>query len=429
MSSKRKSAPAEGVPGPRLLLTIKFLVVCAIGVACYLVWVSLGGMAVVGCGPKSNCGEVLHSRWAYWLGVPVSVPALAIYLTILAGTFRLGGKVPAPLQSKTWYLLMACAVTVLLAALWFVVLQIFVLKAVCPFCMAAHGLGSLAAILLLSFAPVRPAPEKSWQREKQIFVPPALAKQVALAALAGIALLVAGQTLHQRKTYLVKSVPAGVAVVQKAEAVRQADVFGGKFQINLSEAPLMGRTDALHVLVSLFDYTCQSCRTMHFQLKEAQKTFSNALAIVSLPMPMDPACNRTVTQTLPVHSNACEYARVGLAVWRANPKRLAEFDDWVFLPYFAPPLTQALQHAAQLVGTNAFQKALQDPWINEQIQRDVAIYEETYVTLGNGSMPQVIIGTNVTFGSFGQIDDLYRILGEQLGLKTPPKTNSTATRP
>ena len=36
--------------------------------------------------------------------------------------------------------------------------------------MTAHAFGSIAAILLIRAAPIRPAPEVEWQREKQRFI-------------------------------------------------------------------------------------------------------------------------------------------------------------------------------------------------------------------------------------------------------------------
>ena len=54
------------------------------------------------------------------------------------------------ISAAVWELLL-----VLVAAVWFVALQLFVIKAVCPWCMTAHGLGFVAGLLLLIGAPPR----------------------------------------------------------------------------------------------------------------------------------------------------------------------------------------------------------------------------------------------------------------------------------
>ena len=398
MAAKSKPDAPAGIVHPQLLLAIRLFTLAAIATGCYLAWISFTGMSAVGCGPSSGCQEVLRSRWAYWFGVPVSAFALAVDATVMAMSFRLGRKAPPPLQRQAWCVLVPCAVVLLGAAVWFVMLQLLVIKKVCPFCMTAHGFGSIAAILLLRAAPIRAAPEVEWQRDKQVFVLPALAKKLCLAAGLPVVLLIAGQVWHPPRSYVVQA-------------------YGGKWQFDLAEVPLIGPATMTNILVSLYDYTCHSCREMHWQLMEAYGSFSNQMAIVSLPMPLCERCNPLVKVAPPIHSNACEYARAGLAIWRADRRKLHPFDEWVFKHYFAPPLTQAWAYAGQLVGSNAFAQALQDPWVEQQLQRDLALYATNSALLGRGDMPQLIIGTNVIFGTLGEVGNLKQAISDGLRLK------------
>src|SRR5262245_16456248 len=141
------------------------------GVSAYLAWLSLTGGQAVGCGPDSGCDQVLHSRWAYWFGLPVSMLALAVYSLILGASFRLSAETPDALRQKTWAWLIPSAMVVLGAALWFVGLQAIVVKAFCPFCMAAHACGSLAALMLLVKAPVRTVVAGAGESAKQALIP------------------------------------------------------------------------------------------------------------------------------------------------------------------------------------------------------------------------------------------------------------------
>jgi uncharacterized membrane protein len=467
--SKAKHSPEGLLSSPRLFV-IRFFTVIAIALASYLLWVSLGGLSI-GCGPESNCDKVLHSRWAYWFGVPVSAVALAVYVAMFVGTLRLGRDVPVAQQRRAWAVLIPGAITVIGAAVWFTGLQLFRIKVLCPFCMGAHAAGFVAATVVLLSAPFRHPPEKPWQAEKQVFVPFLLARKLSLAAVAGLALLVAGQALHQPKTFALTTVPTNIVAQTLAQTSAPSSllastepptsapptaaaaiksnvepptlssvatsaqhpsipavqskpgtngifqIYGGLFSFDLRELPVIGDAAAPYKIVSLFDYTCHHCRIMHAHLMEAHKTLSNKLAIVSLPMPLDSACNGTVRQTPSAHSNACEYARIGLAVWRANRQAHGQFDDWIFASETPPPLPQARDYAMQLAGKAAFGQALHERWIDEQIQHSIAIYSTNLIHLGNGAMPQLIIGNKLASGTLTGVQELYQLLAENLGLK------------
>jgi uncharacterized membrane protein len=410
-------------------------------ISAYLAWLSYTGGRAVGCGPESGCDRVLQSRWAYWLGAPVSLFALAVYSLILGISFRLHQRTSPDVQRLAWAWLVTCALVVAGAALWFTGLQVFSLKALCQYCMVAHASGFAAAVLLLVSAPFRSAPAKPWESEKQVYVTPRAFRKIALIAVVALAGLVAGQVVQLHKTFVVAPMPGptnppprarGVSVTNPppapevrtapsppptALAKRLFPIYGGRFQLDLQEVPGIGTPTNAQVAVSLFDYTCHHCRSMHPLLVEAQRQFSNSLLIVSLPMPLDPGCNPTVTRHYPSHTNACDYARAGLAVWRANRAKHHEFDQWLMRGEKPPAIDEARQQAAQLVGVEAFEKALRDPWVEEQLRVSVGIYEQAY-RAGQGSMPQLIVGSNVAVGSY-LMSDLMKLLADNLGLVAP----------
>src|SRR5882757_9408451 len=124
MSSKRKEK--NGTPGPGFWWLIRLLMVGAIGISSYLAWTSLSASAVAGCGPDSGCDKVLHSRWAYWLGIPISLPALLFYIGLVGITFRMNDKTSIAQQRKLWPLLVGASVLMIGVAIWFTVVQRFV---------------------------------------------------------------------------------------------------------------------------------------------------------------------------------------------------------------------------------------------------------------------------------------------------------------
>jgi hypothetical protein len=201
---------------------------------------------------------------------------------------------------------------------------------------------------------------------------------------------------------------------------RELPILDGKFSLNLNDVPLLGSPEAPHVAVCLLDHTCYGCRVLHGQLAAAANQFSNKLAVVVLPTPLDGACNPAVKEVFPEHTNGCEYARLALAVWRANRSVFPLFDTWVFAGPVPPMVDEARQVAERLVGKDNMRSALEDPWVEQQLKRNVAIYGVNYAKVGSHSMPQLIMGTNLSLGNFAHMDDLYRALSNQFGLRQAP---------
>jgi uncharacterized membrane protein len=428
---------------PGRLRAIRLFVLAAMAISAYLAWLSLTGGVAVGCGPESGCDKVLHSRWAYWFGLPVSLFAVGTYSLMLGASFRLTQNTPPVVQRKAWAWLVTCALMVVGAVVWFVGLQVFDVKALCPYCMVAHACGLTASVLLLRGAPMRRAPAKPWDSEKQVYVTPRVVRKVALMVAVALAVLVTGQALQKRRTFVVTSIPNVTNAATIAPVVthtppvtnpppspsppvpapkigtasasrRMFAIYGGRFEIDLLQVPVIGAPTNEQVAVSLFDYTCHHCRAMHAVLVEGQRTFSNRLVIASLPMPLDPDCNRTMTRPHPMHTNACAYARLGLAVWRADRAKHREFDEWLMTGEKPPPLADARQRAAELVGAASLENAIRDPWVEEQLKLDVNIYALAYENR-QGSMPQLIVGTRVAVGTY-LLPDLLKLLAENLSL-------------
>lgn len=430
-----KPTTRDGILRGGIAVLIRMLLLTAAGISAYLLSVSLSGGAAVGCGPGSGCDEVLKSRWAYFLGVPVSALALIVDLTLLFLTFACGTKSSPKQRRGSWEIIVPGAIIVLGSALWFVALQAFVVQRFCPWCMAAHICGALAAVLLLMRVPVTVTPDKS---EKSPALRQSTVVKLAVMALLAVGIMGVAQSLVTRKTYTVTAVPESSANVSGTAApVAQAvssqtnaapsttnavavaptpppavasnvfTVFGGQFTLDMERVPVIGSPKAPLRMLSLFDYTCHHCREMHEHVIELHRQFSNSLAIVSLPMPLDGQCNRIMTRgTPPAHANACVYARIGLAVWKAKPSALVPFDDWIFAaPTWqppvkrAPPLTEVTNKAVELIGAMMFEKAMRDPWVEQQVQMDIDMYEASYKQFRNGSMPQFLIGTNLVTGT------------------------------
>jgi uncharacterized membrane protein/protein-disulfide isomerase len=452
---KRSSKAPPPPPRAQTLRWARGCLGVAAALAAYLVWVSTQQTGALGCGPGSDCDRVLGSRWSSWIGVPVSAFGLATYLALLIGAGTWVQQLHGERRLAVWSRWAALCLLNLGAAAWFTAVQYFLVGAFCPFCMTAHVAASVGSVLQLRHGYRVLASQ--WPRKAPTPVPPfvsAIAKS-ALVSSVLLGLLVAGQVFISKPTHVVASIvpatnapppptaapattavatgPATSARVQdkptatapaatahRPSAGRKFALHNGEFQLDLNEVPLLGPAQAPHVFVSLFDYTCHHCRDMHAHLRHVRQTFAQELAIVAMPVPLDTNCNVVVKRNVAAHAQACDYARLGLAVWRARPSAFDHFDDWLFKPSAPVPLPQARAYAAQLVGQAALDQALADPWIARQIQTDVALYQANKRVANRADLPQLMLGGTITFGVFEQLEGLYQEIADRTGLNPGP---------
>jgi len=429
---------------PAWLHVARALMIVAMAGAGYLAWVSIHHGAAAGCGPESGCNAVLQSRWAYWLGLPVSVPAVLVYVALLGATMLLQ-KNPAPDDQRgSWAAIIILSVIVVGAAFWFVSLQVFVIQSFCKYCLTAHACGFAAALLCLMNIPYATDPDTPmWATGSgKRGVPRQAILSLVFLGLAGVAVLAGGQLLVQQKLNVVKVVknpaPSPSANVSTpvsglpAEIVpespnarliapRTLSLYRNEFVLKFNELPLLGSPDAPQVIVCLVDYTCIHCRQLHSVLLEVTQQFSNQLGIVCLPVTLSPGCNPYIKRAnAQANTNGCEYARLGLAVWRAKPTVHRQFDDWMLAGSKPPPLEQARARAAQLVGADKLESALADPWVAAQIRTDCKLYRANWLAADNGALPQIILGDAISSGPINSVEHLQILLQQRLGLNLVP---------
>jgi protein-disulfide isomerase len=204
--------------------------------------------------------------------------------------------------------------------------------------------------------------------------------------------------------------PAATKQDSKPKPVKRRliTVNGGTFSLDIRQWPLIGKPDAKYVFVEMFDYTCPYCRATHQAVRGAIEHFGDDLAIIALPVPLDAACNRTVSSTAPEHAEACEIARIAVAVWRVNRAKFAEFHSWVFDPNHRPSAAETLQHAGEVVGDKAIQDELNKPTAAAYITRHVELYER----LGSGSLPKIIFTGSTVSGSVESASTLIDMINQ-----------------
>jgi uncharacterized membrane protein/protein-disulfide isomerase len=417
--------------GATVRWSIRLLALAACGVTGYLLWVSLAARGLpAGCGSGSGCEEVLASRWSAVFGVPVSAPAISVYLGVLVASLFVGPPVPAITRRCAWAALVVLAAAIAAAAVWFIGLQALVLGAFCPWCMADHALGlALAGLILWQTATgARVVSRNDEHADTAEFSRIPLRKPwLGVLPLASLGvLLVAGlivsQIAFEYKPQTTIRLPAGKNADTGPGPNRAISVLNGDLQLAPHEEPTLGSPDAPKLLVVLFDYCCPHCRAAHGYLLTGLERYRGQMGVVLLPMPLDGKCNPDVEHTEPRFEHACELARLALAVWRADRTKFAEFDRWLFGPETASeeetwlPRNPGDAHrlAEQLVTATALEKALADPWIDEHISRHV----QAYARSGAERIPVIMSpGFDTLVGRPGSAEELFEVLEKELGLK------------
>ncbi|MGD9858070.1 MAG: vitamin K epoxide reductase family protein [Planctomycetaceae bacterium] len=218
---------------------------------------------------------------------------------------------------------------------------------------------------------------------------------VPMAAIRAIVAMASGET-ESAETLKESSATSSTAPVEPTPAPERRLVLisGGKTKLDVRHWPLIGSPEAKYVFVEMYDYTCAHCRATHQAILGAKQRYGDDLAIVSLPVPLNRACNPTVKTDHPSHADACEVARIAVAVWRVNTKLFGQFHDWLFEPTQARTATEARRYAAQLVGEAALAQELARPFASQYIAKHVELYQRA----GAGAVPKLLFQDSTVVG-------------------------------
>ncbi len=529
------------LPSRPLVWTCRALCLIALCISGYLAWAAFSASEVYGCGGGQifDCGHVLTSQYSKVLGIPVSVPAFALYASLLGVLAFVRRGVPHHLLKASWLVLTVGALSAGLAALWFTGIQFLVLDHLCQYCLAAHACGlvlagivlwkqplggkltaslssiSMAGIAVLVTAQMLAEPPKTFTVERfdsadeflastdgeefgapidfeapidfappggddsELFAPPPIESPTvdenfgpppgaiptkSPAAASGADRSVTSESdegstpqnpdvtsadqkdnsnvkedpranpataalllISPSTTFVLgnllplddgKAKPASLETTTAKKPVqplppapekRVVGVSGNKFRLNTREWPLLGDPDAKYIFVEMFDYTCPHCRNTHKAIDGAFDKLGKDLAIIALPVPLDGSCNSTVRNTGPAHREACELARISVAVWRVDRNQFKTFHDWMFEGNRTA--AQARQRAEQLVGKDKLDAELALPHAKSYITKHVDLYRR----VGQGSVPKLMFPQSTMTGEVSSANTLINAIQRELG--------------
>jgi uncharacterized membrane protein len=346
-----------------------------------------------------DCQHVLTSRWSKWWGMPVALPAIPYYLGLLFALTFVGPLTPAAVRRKAWALVWLATFAAACAAVWFIALQLLVLKKFCLFCLLIHCLNLLLVIVAIRANPFRRA-------------------ATVLLAGAGIGLflfIVAGQVFVQdRPTYeIAKPHHHGSAFLlsdMSADEFSRSNsarwLCDQSIGIDLGQTPHLGDPDATGLVALMFDYTCPHCRKMRRQLGEVLRSRSAPFCVAVVVVPLNPECNKYLDSYDPAAEDACALARLSLAVWQQRPDAFAAYDAWLMDGRHAPPVDVARARGAAIIGRELLDGALADPALSAQLERHTALYEN----LHRGLLPKLLLPDAHVVGELRSTTEMMDVL-------------------
>lgn len=388
-------------PWPWWRLTMVGLNLLALVLSIILSWHFLKGGSIAGCGGGSPCEQVLNSRWSSIAGIfPVSGLAVGVYLALLVAGLFSGPSAEESIRRLAWKVMLIMAGAITGSAIWFTIVQKWIIGNFCPYCMSAHVTGLLLSLLII-WQEIRIRNSSTRSDERIISPLPATGLLSAGLAMAGILVLF-------------QSAFTPPVVYHDGESQEQLAI------IDYHDAPIVGSPDAPYVVTLLFDYQCSHCQKIHFMLTEAVNRYDGKLAFALCPTPLDNECNPYVPKTTDAFRNSCELARISLAVWFARREAFPAFENWMFTfesgDRWQPRSPEAAREKAfALVGKEAFDSVWNDPRISKYLQTCVQIFGQT-LQGGRGGIPKMIYGSNWVIPEPNNTDDLVMILQKTLGV-------------
>ncbi len=386
------------------------LALLATGVSLYLVWGSLFASGrIFGCGEGAGCGKVLSSGWSQWRGIPVCLGGVLIYGTIffLLPYFERWKKI------LTFFIVLAAG-----AALWFIFLQIFVLKEICLYCNTVHLAGIGVALLyftrLLPLTTAGSASGGDWIGG-------------LVAGLLGVGILIAGQLWSPPLQPLASnSWPDSLADTEPLidttkfadnYLAREVELLSGSIKTTLGAYPVLGPPDAPKIMGLFFDYTCRACRLAHDFITVLQNRYAGKFAVILFPVPLSSACNPYV-KGLDSQENrdACLFAKLALLVWKERPQDFARFDHFMFRDPDPPPADSVLTFVAHLLKRPITKTDLQNDSLLKRLEQSMALFHHPEVK--RQILPVLLFPTGIHYGMTRSPLEIVARIRQELQLQT-----------
>jgi len=377
--------------------------IIALVISIILSWHYIKGGTIPGCDGSGACSEVLSSKWSAIGGMlPVSGLAMGAYLTMLIAIFYTGPDAEVQVSRLAWTVLLILAGAIFGIAIWFTIVQKWIIGEFCPYCMTEHTIGALTAVIIIRQAIENRVQQKTNTTTRSLKIIPLVTGGLLIAGIIAISqIILAPKAVYQEGTTQQAALP----------------------EVSFTEGPIVGSKTAPYLIKVLFDYNCPHCRKLHGMFDDIISRYKSKIAFILCPAPLSTQCNQYIPFDVDAYKSSCNLAKIGMAVWLADHKAFADYDKWIFAAdngFDWQPRTQeeAEEKAIQLIGADKFNAALASPWVEQYIHTTVKLYGQTVQT-GNGGVPKLMFGEHWITPEITTPEELLGIMQQGLELPAP----------
>ena len=192
--------------------------------------------------------------------------------------------------------------------------------------------------------------------------------------------------------------------------VVQIDTLGQAAPID--QLIVLGSPRAKHLVIELFDYTCHHCRLLHPTLHRFRERYGDQVAVIVRPVALYPDCNPYVKNARDSYKNACEYAKLAMAVWYVDRSKFPEYHDWLMGSEKLPSVQNAKQQALQLAGSEVLTRYYSSSEVREMLERN-----NLSAHLMEKGVPVLMTSFGTFYGAPKSKEVLFKLFEKHLGVR------------
>ena len=401
----RKNQAFQG--SSKCLVIGRLLLGIAILLASYLAYTSLTSDAVAGCGQEKSCGLVLNSKYSKLLGVPVSLLGAGIYGSLILATLP---SLFIKIRSTSFlrFCVLVCITMIPLAALWFGIVQLVLLKAFCPWCTATHIVATIGAVLVYTW--MKQALANGGKKGNST---PLLSGALTALVVTSLTAAVQMQSAEEDHSLLgqSKNIMLDDPSTLAPDAPRMITLHNENHKFDVRSYPVNGNPDAEYIMVAIVDHNCPYCsRLKRFLIDMVEYYGEDKLSLMSLP-------------GIGKDQNADQTHLVMLSLWRERPDLYKKISQKILDRTMKADLSSVRRAASLELGGMAKLNeitAKHKEWVTQSLEAAKQLNIENGKVAGKISIPSLIIGEKVFVGAAPIPSKYYLHVEDQFGLVAPP---------
>lgn len=242
-----------------------FLLSAVICSSLYLIWNTyIYNQPILGCSSNSGCNQVLTSHWSKIVNIPILIIGLITYAVLLI-LLILHNKSKSPSKLNEFGIPFICYL-IILAGIWFFMIQVFILHAFCIWCCTIHTLAIIASAIAL-YGNVK--------EYKMRQIPPLALAVFSISILASTQYLFPSQMKGYRTSTLANSI--------LTDEGNNIILYNDKLSINKEALPVLTSSESKSICLILSDHTCPHCLEFQNEISAHRKEIEQELTIYFLP--------------------------------------------------------------------------------------------------------------------------------------------------